>query len=224
MARPRTVYPGLNDNEGGRPFTMDTPAVDANGEATTIGEGILDYIRRGWLRREACAIYGQHTGTIDRWLTYGARADLLLATNPNHKLTETEQKCRNFRRAYYAARANTIGDGLGIVDELGRGGRRIVETRVEREHDGADDPGRVVKSTTITKALPPRLEAVQYRLSIMDSARFSPRAVLSVTDGEAPSEDEQASVLLEALTEFIDVEGIEVEQAALPAPAPETFT
>lgn len=199
MAHPRNIIPGLNDNEGGRPSPLTRPYdTREDGTPRTVGEAIIDTVRRGEWMDTASALVGIATETARSWLRTAARADLRTQTDPAYIPTQHEASCRIFSAGYRQACAEWTNEFLAQHDRDAAGGRRLTTTRVKRSAPTANHPaGEIIESITETREVPPDLRAQEWRLAIRDRDRFAAKVQISRAplDGDLSEEDMAAELV-----------------------------
>lgn len=214
--------PKVGGMDKGPPSDIDAPyKLGPDGNPVTVAQAIIEAITAGEYLETAAPRCGIKVTTARGWLLVGGQTRLKQNVTPGRLRTTTHQrKCRDFLDAYETAAAQYEGDTLREIDEIARGGRRIVTVRSKRRFLGPNDTeGTIVERIEETRTIPPDGQLLVWRLAHRIPGRYSPKLQIQNMPPEegALSPEEEAESLADALEAFLagrDAVLAEAEQEA----------
>lgn len=202
----RPIYPGLNDNLGGRPSPIGAKFDHRDdGTTRTVAEALVDFVAAGDYLTDACAAVGIERETAREWLRVAARVRIANDGDPNpDNLGQHEANCLKFSDGFAKALSAFKHDKLAEVDQIGRGGRRVTKIRRKRVYKNANDKeGSIAWQVEEIEQTQPDLRAIMFRLQHRFPGEFSPKMQVSNVEDFTLSDDEVAESLAEKLEIFL---------------------
>ena len=188
-----------------------------DGTPRTVSAAICDHLASGMLLDQAAALVGVARPTVYDWLRDGAR--LRQRGVRRQDMTKAQRLSAEFHEAAELALAECERRDIARLNVLAGGGLRVTTTtetvQLLRDADGRETDLQVVERRTVTKELPPNLQAITWRLQRRWPERyFQPETVVNLPTDKAAGRD-PAQVALEEARRMVERER-EV-RAALPA-------